>query len=69
MAVECRRHDFSPGGLPLGILRDPVMDKMRAPIVPGERFYIFTDGLPDAKSLDTAPAPGRSSACAGFPNR
>ncbi len=54
MAVECRRHDFSPGGLPLGILRDPVMDKMRAPIVPGERFYIFTDGLPDAKSLDTA---------------
>ena len=49
---EVMLYGQSPSGLPLGILGKPVLSVRRTAITPGERFFIYTDGLPDAKKLD-----------------
>jgi serine phosphatase RsbU (regulator of sigma subunit)/anti-sigma regulatory factor (Ser/Thr protein kinase) len=38
------------GGMPLGVLDDVEYESMREPIVPGERFIFFTDGIYEVRS-------------------
>ena len=39
-------------GAPLGMFERPVLETRRFKIAPGDRLFIYSDGLPDAKRLD-----------------
>ena len=41
-------------GAPLGMLEPPILDINRVKINPGDRIFIYSDGLPDAKRFDPA---------------
>ncbi len=51
-SIEVSSRCSFPSGLPLGVLRTPVLDIRRESISSGERLFIYTDGIPDARSLD-----------------
>lgn len=46
------RGDTAKYGAPLGIFEKPVLEIRRRPIAPGDRIFLYSDGLPDAKRFD-----------------
>jgi len=44
--------DFKSASSPLGMFEKPSLEVRKAPLVPGERLFVFSDGVMDARRLD-----------------
>jgi PAS domain S-box-containing protein len=54
LSAEGQARVVESSGFPVGIFEDAAFDELRLTLAPGDRLYLYSDGLPDAMSPDGA---------------